>query len=120
MLDYDINQYESTLTIRLHHAVSEADVLLLVPKVDDYLAHHKRLAGVMLISRDWVGWESFAALRATLTFLRDHHQKISLMALVTDSLLADHIPIFAARFVNTTIRHFPYNEEANAKIWLVG
>ena len=42
------------------------------------------------------------------------------MALVTDSLLADLIPIFAARFVNTTIRHFPYNEEANAKIWLVG
>jgi hypothetical protein len=42
------------------------------------------------------------------------------MALVTDSLLADLIPIFAARFVNTTIWHFPYNEEANAKIWLVG
>ena len=120
MLDYDINQYESTLTIRLHHAVSEADVLLLVPKVDDYLAHHKRLAGVMLISRDWAGWESFSALRATLTFLRDHHQRISRMALVTDSLLADLIPIFAARFVNTTIGHFPYNEEANAKIWLVG
>ena len=76
MMDYDINQYESTLAIRLHHAVSEADVLLLVPKVDDYLARHKRLAGVMLISRDWAGWESFAALRATLTFLSDHHQKI--------------------------------------------
>ena len=44
MMDYDINQYESTLTIRLSHAVSEADVLLLVPKVDDYLARHKRLA----------------------------------------------------------------------------
>ena len=49
MLDYDINPYESTLTIHLHHAVSEADALLIVPKVDDDLAHHKRLAGVMLI-----------------------------------------------------------------------
>ena len=45
MLDYTLSPYESTLTIRLHSAVSEADVLLLIPKVDKYLEHHKRLAG---------------------------------------------------------------------------
>ena len=120
MFDYNISQYESMLTIRLHNSVSEADILLLSPKVDEYLEHHKRLAGVMLISKDWAGWDSFAALRATMTFLRGHHHKISRIALVTNSVLADLIPIFAARFVNTTIRHFRYEDEANAKIWLTG
>jgi hypothetical protein len=120
MLDYTLSPYESTLTIRLHSAVSEADVLLLIPKVDAYLERHKRLAGVMLISKDWAGWDSFAALRTTIIFLRDHHHRISRMALVTDSVLADIIPIFASRFVDTVIRHFPYNEVPAAKIWLVG
>jgi hypothetical protein len=120
MLDYNISPYESMLTIRLHNSVSEADILLLSPKVDEYLEHHKRLAGVMLISKDWAGWDSFAALRATMTFLRGHHHKISRIALVTNSVLADLIPIFAGRFVNTTIRHFRYEDEANAKIWLTG
>lgn len=120
MLDYNISPYESTLTIRLHSAVSEADVLLLIPKVDAYLEHHKRLAGVMLISKDWASWDSFAALRATIIFLRDHHHRISRIALVTDSALAELIPIFASRFVDTVIRHFPYDEEPSAKAWLVG
>jgi hypothetical protein len=42
------------------------------------------------------------------------------MALVTDSVLADLIPIFASRFVDTVMRHFPYEEEPAAKILLVG
>ena len=120
MLDYTLSPYESLLTIRLHSAVSEVDVLLLIPKVDKYLEHHKRLAGVMLISKDWAGCDSFAALRATMAFLRDHHHRIWRMALVTDSVLADLIPIFASRFLDTTIRHFPHDEEPAAKIWLVG
>ena len=118
MFDYNISPYESMLTIRLHNAVSEADILLLIPKVDEYLEHHKRLAGIMLISKDWAGWESFAALRATMTFLSGHHNKISRIALVTNSVLADLIPLFAGRLVNTTIRHFRYEDEASAKIWL--
>ena len=89
MFDYNISPYESMLTIRLHNAVTEADILLLIPKVDEYLEHHKRLAGIMLISKDWAGWESFAALRATMTFLSGHHNKISRIALVTNSVLAD-------------------------------
>ncbi len=41
------------------------------------------------------------------------------MALVTDSALVDVSPNFASRFFYTVIRHFPYDEEPAARVWLM-
>jgi hypothetical protein len=73
----------------------------------------------MLVFKDWAGWNSFAALKVTITFLRVHHDRISHMALVTDSALVDVSPNFASRFFYTVIRHFPYDEEPAARVWLM-
>lgn len=120
MLDFHINEFEGILVIRPHGELSEADFLLLTPKVNAYLERHKRLLGVMVISKDWPGWEDFGALVTHMVFLHDHHQRISRIALVTDSVVGDVIPLLAGHFLDSEIRHFAFAHEVDAKAWLVG
>jgi hypothetical protein len=120
MLDFSINELEGTLVIRLHGQVLEVDFLRLTPTVDAYLERHKRLLGVMVISKDWPGWDDFGAFASHMVFLRDHHQKISRIALVTDSVVGDLVPLLASHFLDSEIRHFSFAEESAAKKWLTG
>lgn len=120
MLDFKIHELEATLTIWPHGELSEADFLLLTPKVDAFLQRHKRLLGVMVISKDWPGWEDFGALATHMVFLHDHHEKISRIALVTDSLVGDLIPLLAGHFLDSEIRHFAFDDEPLARSWLSG
>lgn len=120
MLDFHINEFEGILVIRPHGELSEVDFLTLTPKVDAYLERHKRLLGVMVISKDWPGWEDFGALVTHMVFLHDHHQRISRIALVTDSVVGDVIPLLAGHFLHSEIRHFAFAHEVDAKTWLVG
>ena len=63
--------------------------------------------------------KSFAALVSHLKFVKDHHKKITHVALATDSPLGEFGEHIASHFVNAEIRHFAYGELEEAKAWAV-
>jgi hypothetical protein len=51
--------------------------------------------------------------------VKGHHEKVSKVALVTDSLLGDIAEIIAGHFVSAEIKRFPFDDLANAQNWLL-
>ena len=74
----------------------------------------------MIDAESFPGWKDFAALVAHLKFVRDHHQKIEKVAVVSDSSFLTVAPKFAAHFVQADLRHFPQSEGGPALAWLRG
>ena len=101
-------------------ALSEDDFEAVGKAVGNYLEDHDRLRGILIHSRKFPGWQSVGALFAHLKFVNTVHDKISKVALVTDSPIgtfADHVldPLMLAK-----VRKFSYDERDEAMSWLQG
>lgn len=101
-------------------ALSEDDFEAVGKAIGNYLEDHDRLRGILIHSRKFPGWQSVGALFAHLKFVNAVHDKISKIALVTDSPIgtfADHVldPLMLAK-----VRKFAYDERDEATSWLQG
>lgn len=120
MLEFKLDEFEGILRLHPHGELTETDFVLLTRKVDSYLEHHKKLLGVLVVSQDFPGWESFGAMIEHASFVYSHHQKISRVALVTDSVIADIVPLIANHFLDAEIRDFDFAQERDALAWIRG
>jgi len=55
-----------------------------------------------------------------MKFVKDHHQKIKRVAIVTDSKLGSIIPSIAKHFVSAEIKHFEYEDITPSIAWIKG
>ena len=106
MIKYRIMEAEGILVLEPKSALSANDFRDLTVSVDTYLAEHQSLHGMLIHAQNFPGWESFAGLSAHLRFVREHHQKIERIALVTDSPLRTVVPALTKHFVSAQIRRF--------------
>ena len=86
--------------------------------VDSYLEANPKVHGLLIHSKEFPGWENFASLTAHIRFVRDHHEKIERVALVTDSSMGSMVETLAKHFVGAKVRHFPFADLEDAKDWL--
>ena len=99
-------------------ALSEDDFEAVGKTIGVYLKDHDRLRGILIHSRKFPGWQSIGALFAHLKFVSTVHDKISKIALVTNSPLgtfADHVldPLMLAK-----VQKFDYDQRDEAMSWL--
>ena len=99
-------------------ALSEDDFEAVGKAIGTYLQNHDQLRGILVYSRKFPGWQSMGALFAHLKFVNAVHDKISKVALVTDSPMGT----FADRALNplmlAKLRKFGYDERDQAMSWL--
>lgn len=62
--------------------------------------------------------KSLGAVAAHFRFVRDHHRRITKVALVTDAALGNIAERLASHFVSATIRHFPAGQLEAAEQWI--
>ena len=99
--------------------LSEEDFKSAARIIDRYINESGTLNGLIIATKTFPGWESFTALMSHLSFVKDHHQKVSFVAFVTDSAvgnLAEHI---ACHFISADIRSFTFDELHAAKQWII-
>jgi hypothetical protein len=87
--------------------------------IDPVIQKYGKLNGLIIKSKHFPGWEDFAAFSRHMRFVKNHHQKIKQVALVTDSVLGDIAPNLASHFVEAKIKAFTYTELQDAKEWIV-
>lgn len=109
-----------TLEPAADKALSEDDFEAVGKAIGNYLENHDQLRGILIHSRKFPGWQSIGALFAHLKFVNAVHDKISKVALVTNSPIgtfADHVldPLMLAK-----VRKFDYDERDEAMGWLQG
>jgi len=118
MLEYAIVEPGSILGVRPSGALSAEDFDGLTRFVDDRLEKHGGFTGLLVESRSFPGWDSFASFVSHVRFIRIHQRSIKRIALVTDSPIAYAAELLANPFVAADIRCFAFGRRDDALRWL--
>ena len=118
MLRYSIMQPEGILIIRPHGLLSKDDFRSLSPQLDMHLTAYARRHGVLIQAKVFPGWEKFSGSRADLDFIRNHHDQIDRIAVVTDSPVGGIAELFRRHAISAQFVHFPFAKYREAFHWL--
>ncbi len=119
MLTVKIDKVNHIAVLEPDGPLSESDFIAATGQVDAMIEEFGKLNGIVIHAKSFPGWDSIAALVAHLKFVRDHHKKLSRVALATESVAAHIAEIFATHFVAAEIRIFSYDDIAKAKRWAI-
>lgn len=119
MLSVEIDDDKGVATFEPNGPLSENDFKSAVEVIDPWIERNGRLKGLIIKTKLFPGWESFAALSSHLKFVREHHKKIMRVALITDSVLGNVAEKLVVHFVSAEIRLFPYKSLAEANSWIL-
>ncbi len=120
MLSVEIDEVNGIAILEPDGALSKGDFELAAKIIDPYINKAGRLNGLIIHTKSFPGWDSFAALSSHLRFVKDHHRKISRVAISTDSVIGHFAEAVAGHFVNAEIKLFSFQELEQAKNWVAG
>ena len=119
MLNIEVDKVSGIATLSPDQALSENDFESAARVIDRYIETTGRLNGLIISTKAFPGWESFFALVKHLQFVKNHHNKISHIAIVTDSALGDFAEHLASHFIAANIKHFVFADLAGARNWIL-
>lgn len=119
MLTVNLNEDEGIALLEPDSALSEADFVAVSKEIDVYIEKTGKLNGLIVHVKSFPGWDSFSALMAHLKFVKEHHRKISHVALATDSPIGGFAEYVANYFVSAEIKRFAFNELDKAHQWIL-
>ncbi|HVK09100.1 MAG TPA: STAS/SEC14 domain-containing protein [Gemmataceae bacterium] len=119
MIEYNLDASSSVLHVRPTSALAPADFEALAGAVDSHIEATGDLAGLIIETPGFPGWDSLGGMVAHFRFVRDHHRRIRRVGLVTDSALGNVAERLANHFVSAEIKHFPAGQVEAAKQWIL-
>ena len=120
MLSVEIDEGNGIAVLEPDGALSKGDFELAAKIIDPYIEKTGQLRGLIIHTKSFPGWDSFAALSSHLRFVKDHHRKISRVAISTDSVVGNFAEAVAGHFVNAEIKLFSFQELEPARNWVGG
>ena len=120
MLKSELLKEDGILVVSPEDALQASDFEQLASSIDPFIEDNGALNGLMIYTESFPGWDNFAGLVSHIKFVKNHHQKINKVAAVTDSGFLSILPKVAGHFVAAEIRHFPFDQKANALGWING
>src|SRR5215467_7782477 len=100
MIEHDLDETHSILHVRPRSALQEADFAEIAKTVDPYIEATGGLAGLIVETPGFPGWDSLGAMVTHFRFVRDHHRHIRRVAVVTDSALGGVAERLTSHFVS--------------------
>jgi len=117
MLAVKIDSTKGIAVLEPDGPLSKEDFERAARAIDPHLEKAGRLNGIVVRIDRFPGWESFSALASHLRFVKNHHEKVARVALVTDSAIGKVAPRIGKHFVKAEIRAFKGAEFEAAKTW---
>ncbi|MGW5114220.1 STAS/SEC14 domain-containing protein [Streptomyces noursei] len=108
------------LVVEAQHPLRAQDFEALATTADGWLRTHDALAGLVIRTRVFPGWENLNGLIRHVQFIHDHHRRIERIAVAGDSKITALAPHLANRFVHAQVRHFAYDALDDALAWAAG
>ena len=120
MLSVEIDKKNGIAILEPDGPLSKDDFIHAAKVIDPYIEKNGQFNGLLIHTKTFPGWESFAGLSSHLKFVQEHHKKVSRVALSTDSLIGNFAEAIASHFVNAEIKLFSYEELEQARNWAAG
>ena len=118
MLTVEIDEIKGIVILSPDGALTASDFENAAKVIDPYIEETGQLNGILIHTKSFPGWDSFAALCSHLEFVKGHHKNISNIAIVTDSKIGNFAESIASHFINSSIKLFPYSNLSEAKEWI--
>jgi hypothetical protein len=118
MLHHELLGERGILVLKPDGALRAEDFSALAAAVDPWIEQHGDLKGLLIDAPSFPSWDNFAALVSHLRFVRDHHQKIRRIAVVSDNAFLSVAPKIASQFLHAQLRAFDAADRVAALAWL--
>jgi hypothetical protein len=118
VITYKLLQEEGILILTPDSPLEATDSEKLAREIDPYIEQNGKLHGLMIDAESFPGWKDFAGLVAHFRFVKNHHQKIQKVAVVSDSTFLTYAPMIAGHFVQADVKHFSCSQREDALHWL--
>ena len=119
MLIVKLDQEHAIALLEPTGALDEKDFQAAASMIDPLIESSGQLNGLIIHTESFPGWDSFAAFVSHFKFVKNHHQKIKRIALVSDSMIGTLLESLASHFIEAQIKQFPYDEMEQARQWLI-
>lgn len=119
MLLVTFDEARSIITLEPDNSLTVEDFRSATRIIDDHLALGGKLTGIVIRTDEFPGWQTFQAFLGHLKFVKDHHQWVKHVALVTNSLPASLVEPLIQHFVNARIKQFRFDEIEHALSWIL-
>ena len=119
MLKVKIDADHALVILEPDGALTDNDFRLAAQLIDPVIEKNGSLKGLIIHTRSFPGWASFAALVSHLRFVREHHKSIQRIAFVTDSPVGSFANAIGNHFISAQIRDFSYDELTHARNWVL-
>jgi len=120
MLSVEIDEENGIAILEPNGPLSKGDFESAAKVVDPYIDETGQLKGLIIHTKSFPGWDSFASLISHLRFVKKYHKKIPRVAFSTDSVVGDLAEAVASHFVKAEIKLFSYQELGKARKWVIG
>lgn len=117
-LEVDIDREQGVVLVEPQAPLAAEDFARVRRKVDDYLTDHDRLGGLVIRTPDFPGWRSLAGLASHFRFIRDMHEKLPRVALVSDTKLKPVAETLGRHLVDAEVKGFAYDALDEAQRWV--
>ena len=119
MIEHSLDAAHSILHVRPRSALQRDDFAQLARTIDPYIEENGHLAGIIVETPSFPGWDGLGAMAAHFKFVRDHQKHIGKVAVVTDAVLGNLAETVAPFFVSPTVRRFAAGEVEAARRWIM-
>ncbi|WP_417445657.1 STAS/SEC14 domain-containing protein [Kangiella sp.] len=119
MLKVKIDADHALVILEPDGALTDNDFRLAAQLIDPVIEKNGSLKGLIVHTRSFPGWASFAALVSHLRFVREHHKSVKRIAFVTDSPVGSFAQSIGNHFINAQLRHFTFDEFEAARRWIL-
>lgn len=118
MLTYELLRESAVLVLRPRGRLTTGDFERVGAAADRFLEERGHLAGVLVHTRVFPGYQSYRAFRAHVRFLRSHGDTVRRIAVVTDGRILSRVPAIVNRLLPAEVRRFPFEADGEALTWL--
>ena len=119
MIKFHIDKANLVVNLQPEGPLEEKDFAQLTSAVDDLIAAEGDLAGLIIETESFPGWQSLGAMVKHIQFVKNHHRKIKKIALVTNTQLAYIAENIMSHFIAAEIKKFPAGNHEAAKDWII-
>jgi hypothetical protein len=120
MLTVKLDQEDGIVILEPNGALTKSDFESAANAINPFIEKLGKLNGIIIHVKSFPGWDSFAALITHLKFIKDHHQKVTHVAFVTDSPIGNIAEKLGNHFVKAEVKDFSFNELEQAHNWVLG
>lgn len=118
-MNINFDEKNSIVIVRPEGRLTAEGFVQLSSVIDAYLKQHDKLKGLIIETVSFPGWKNIDAFIAHIKFIKNHHNKIQKIAIVTNSKFAIMGKNTIGLLVKPEIQHFPYGQVELAKQWIL-